>query len=68
MQTTLSLLALVATAFAIPAPQGSSAPAGCESSFNGQFEVTVVKPMSKRDLSKVRSPSLLPRNPQVIVG
>ena len=63
MQYALSLLALAATVFANPEPQGvtsailpsGSPAAGCSSDYSGQFEVTVVKPMAKRDLSKVRA-------------
>ena len=63
MKYILSLLALAASAVASPAPQGvtsaiapegSATPAGCSVDYSGQFQVTVVKPIAKRDLEKVR--------------
>lgn len=63
MQRTLALAALAAVAFASPMPQAvtsaispeSSAPAGCQTSWPGTFEITVVNvtSSSKRDLEKV---------------
>ena len=63
MKSALSFLVLAATALASPAPQGvtsaiapsASPSAGCQSSYDGQFQVTVIKPLAKRDLIKVRS-------------
>jgi hypothetical protein len=60
MRTSLALLALAATAFAIPqavtediAPKGK-APKGCTTSYDGQFEVTIFKPGNeKRDVTEV---------------
>ncbi|EGU79142.1 hypothetical protein FOPG_07684 [Fusarium oxysporum f. sp. conglutinans race 2 54008] len=59
MRTSLALLALAATAFAIPqavtediAPKGK-APKGCTTSYDGQFEVTIFKPGNeKRDVTE----------------
>jgi len=60
MQTTFALLALAASigsASAQGVPAGSLVPtsphpAGCSASYSGSFEITVVTPSSKRDLSK----------------
>jgi cell wall mannoprotein len=65
MQTTLALLALAAVAYATP--QGvtaditpsSPAPAGFSSSYNGQFEISIYKAGSKRDLETVCPPSFI---------
>ncbi|KAL6408252.1 covalently-linked cell wall protein [Ilyonectria robusta] len=59
MKTSLCLLAIAASAFAVPqavtediSPKGS-APEGCDATYDGTFEVTVVKASeSKRDLEK----------------
>lgn len=63
MRYTLATLALVAAAYASPAPQGvssaiapaSTAPAGCMMSYPGAFEIETVNVTSskKRDLEKV---------------
>lgn len=63
MQRTLALLALVASALAIPSPAGvtsaispsSPAPSGCSASHSGSFEITVVNVTTskKRDLESV---------------
>ena len=64
MQYSLSILALAATVFANPAPQGvtsaiapsGSPPSICKPDYDGTFQVTVIKPAgapSKRDLEKV---------------
>jgi len=60
MRSAFAVLALAAAAAASPMPQGvssavapsSSAPAGCESSYDGIFQVTVVKAPSKRAVEK----------------
>ncbi|KLP06877.1 covalently-linked cell wall protein [Fusarium fujikuroi] len=59
MRTSLALLALAATTFAVPqavtediAPKGK-APKGCTTSYDGQFEVTIFKPGNeKRDVTE----------------
>jgi len=61
MQTTLALAALAAVAYAVP--QGvtgditpsAPAPAGFSSSYNGQFEISIYKASSKRDLETRQS-------------
>lgn len=61
MKSFVAIAALFGAALAAPqavtsaiAPQGS-APAGCQSTGTGSYEITVVKPSapSKRDLTKV---------------
>ncbi|KAI1072999.1 hypothetical protein LB507_009142 [Fusarium sp. FIESC RH6] len=62
MRTSLALLALAATAFAVPqavtediSPK-EGPPKGCTSSYSGKFEVTIFKPGNeKRGLSEKRS-------------
>ncbi|KAL6921027.1 hypothetical protein ACHAPO_006255 [Fusarium lateritium] len=62
MRRSLALLALAATAFAVPqavtediSPKDGP-PKGCTTSYSGQFEVTIFKPSNtKRDLSEKRS-------------
>ncbi|KAJ4129900.1 hypothetical protein NW768_006871 [Fusarium equiseti] len=62
MRSSLALLALAATAFAVPqavtediSPK-EGPPKGCTSSYSGKFEVTIFKPGNeKRDLSEKRS-------------
>lgn len=60
MRTSLALLALAATAFAVPqavtediAPKDGP-PKGCTASYDGKFEVTIFTPgKSKRDITEV---------------
>lgn len=68
MRQSLALLALAATAFAMPQavtddispPKGP--PEECSTSYSGQFEVTIFKPSNnKRDLSEV-SPERIDKN------
>lgn len=65
MQSTLAFLALAAAVVASPAPQAvtssiapaATAPAGCEASYSGDFQITVVNitaAAAKRDVAKVR--------------
>ena len=65
MHTTLVLAALAAVISAVP--QGVTAditptlaaPAGCATSYSGDFQVTAVKVSTKRDLTKVLTTTLL---------
>lgn len=65
MRTSLALLALAATAFAVPqavtediAPKDGP-PKGCTTSYDGKFEVTIFTPgNAKRDITEVRHAQL----------
>lgn len=67
MQTTFALAALVGAVMAAPqasssaAPSGAAlgpAPAGCDKSYTGNFEITIVKPSNlKRDIAARQDPS-----------